>query len=352
MGQRSKTTVDQRGVDYFFAKRTISYLLLFLGCPPILVAIRLQHRYCRICLQRVQPKSEVTDWLQEAGADHSSLSPSKKNKQNTWRDGNRESDERLRDLPEWLDEFTDNMVDTVFAPAHISHDSDSERPMKEASTSWMHSVYTLFPKDRNCEICQRTKITRAPCRKRNGGVVHRAEKFGDLITADHKVLSEGCGSRNNHRYAVVVQDSATQWIQSYPCKTKTSRETRRSLQKFLEPNRKRQVIYTDNSLEFGKARGDLSWNHYTSHRSQTNGIAERAARRKKEGTSAVLLQSGLDEKWWADALECKTYLRNIQEILSDGKKLHTRDVLGSHLKGQLFHFVHWLSRNLQLLKAR
>ena len=62
-------------------------------------------------------------------------------------------------------------------------------------------------------------------------------KFGDLITADHKVLSDNCESRNNHRYAVVVQDLATQWIQTYPCKTKTSQETQRSLQKFLEPDR-------------------------------------------------------------------------------------------------------------------
>ena len=51
---------------------------------------------------------------------------------------------------------------------------------------------------------------------------------------------------------------------------------------------------------------DLSWNHCTStpHRSETNGIAERAVRRVKEGTSAVLLQSVLDEKWWADSMEC------------------------------------------------
>ena len=119
----------------------------------------------------------------------------------------------------------------------------------------------------------------------------------------------------------MVQDLATQWIQSYPCKTKTSQETQRSLQKFLEPNRKPKVIYTDNSLEFGKACEDLSWNHCTStpHRSETNGIAERAVRRVKEGTSAVLLQSGLDEKWWADSMECYTYLRNIQDLLSDGK---------------------------------
>ena len=109
-----------------------------------------------------------------------------------------------------------------------------------------------------------TKITRAPCRRRNGGAVPRATFFffGDLITADHKVLSsEGCESRNNHRYAGVVQDFATQWIQSYPCETKTSQETQRSLQKFLEPDRKPKVIYTDNSLEFGQACEDLSWNH-------------------------------------------------------------------------------------------
>ena len=59
-----------------------------------------------------------------------------------------------------------------------------------------------------------------------------AEHFGDLIAADHKILSEESESRNNHRYAVVVQDLATQWIQAYPCKTKTSQETQKSLQKF------------------------------------------------------------------------------------------------------------------------
>ena len=100
-----------------------------------------------------------------------------------------------------------------------------------------HSVDTHFTKDRNCEICQRTKITRAPCRRRSGGAVLRAEIFSDLITADHKVLSENCESRNNHRHAVVVQDLATQWIQAYPCKTKTSQETQRSLQNILEPKR-------------------------------------------------------------------------------------------------------------------
>ena len=75
-----------------------------------------------------------------------------------------------------------------------------------------------------------------------------------------------------------------------------------------------------------KSCEDLSGTHQTStpHRSETNGIAERAVRRVKEGTSAVLLQSGLDEKWWADSMECYTYLRNIQDLLSDGKTPYER----------------------------
>ena len=184
-----------------------------------------------------------------------------------------------------------------------------------------------LPEDRNCEICQRAKITRAPCRRRIGGAVPRAENFGDSITAHHKVLSEGCESRNNHRYAIVVQDLATQWIQAYPCKTKTTQETQRSLQKFLEPDRKPKVIYTDNSLEFGKVCEDLCWNlARLHHRSETNGITERAVRRVKDGTSAVLLQSGLNQKL-VGRLHGMLYLSAIWlQISCLMGRLHTRDV--------------------------
>ena len=214
---------------------------------------------------------------------------------------------------------------------------DDEIPLQGGShASSSHevsfNVHTHFPKDRNCEICKRTKITRAPCRRRNGEAVPRAVKFGDLI-------SDNCESRNNHRCAVVVQDLATQWIQAYPCKNKTSQETQRSLQKFLEPERTPKVIYTDNSLEFGKACEDLSWNHCTStpHRSETNGIAERAVRRVKEGTSAVLLQSGLNESWWEASMECHTYLRNVTDLLSDGKTPYERR-FGQPFKGPIIPF--------------
>ena len=248
------------------------------------------------------------------------------------------------EIPEWLQEFRENLVDDeipVHGDSHASssHESSSEPTTKRREDLGKHSVYTHFPKYRNCEICKRTKITRAPCRRRNGEAVPRAEKIGDLMKADHKVLSDNCESRNNHRYAVVVQDLATQWIQAYPCKTKTSLETQRSLQKFLEPERNPKVIYTDNSFEFGKVCGDLSWNHCTStpHRSETNGIAERAVRRVKEGTSAVLLHSGLSESCWADSMECYTYLRNVTDLLSDGKTPYERR-FGQPFKGPIIPF--------------
>ena len=107
------------------------------------------------------------------------------------------------------------------------------------------------------------------------------------MTAVHKV-TEDFESRSNHRYAVVVQDLATQRLQSYPCKSNFPQGTGKSSRKFLEPSEKLNVINTDNSLEFGKAYEELSWNHCksTPHRSETNGIADRAVRRIKEGTYA------------------------------------------------------------------
>ena len=59
--------------------------------------------------------------------------------------------------------------------------------------------------------------------------------------------------------------------------------------------------------------------------------------RVKEVTSAVLLQSGLDEKWWAESIGCYCYLRNVQDLLSDGKTPDERR-FGEPLKGPMIPF--------------
>ena len=207
-----------------------------------------------------------------------------------------------------------------------SHELPMESRAKVEPGLGQHSVVTHFPKGPQLRCLPEDENNEASCRRRANAVVPRAEHFGDLTAAEHKILSESSESRDNHRHAVVVQDLATQWLQSYPCKSKNSQETQKSLMKFLEATRKPTVIYTDNSLEFGKSCEELSWNHCTSTplRSETNGIAERAVRRVEKGTSGVLLQSGLGNEWWADSMECYCYLRNIQVFLSDGKSPYER----------------------------
>ena len=62
---------------------------------------------------------------------------------------------------------------------------------------------------------------------------------------------------------------------------------------FLRPEEKPRSTYTDSCLELIKACIELNWNHETSTQriSETHGVAERAVRRGKEGTSAVLIGS-------------------------------------------------------------
>ena len=44
----------------------------------------------------------------------------------------------------------------------------------------------------------------------------------------------------------------------------------------------------------------------------------------QKGISAVLSHSGLDKERWADSMECCCYLRNIHDLLSDGKTPYER----------------------------
>ena len=215
------------------------------------------------------------------------------------------------EIPEWLQEFRENVVDDEIplqggSHASSSHEASFEPTTKRREDLGKHNVYTHFPKDRNCEICERTKITRAPMQKTQWRSRTSSCKLWWLdnsrsqgsqwqlwISKQSPICSRGAGSNHSMDPGVSVQK------QNFT-------RPQRSLQKFLEPERKPKIIYTDNSLEFGKACEDLSWNHWTStpHRSETNGIVERAVCRLKEGTSAVLLQSGLNENWWADSMEC------------------------------------------------
>ena len=106
----------------------------------------------------------------------------------------------------------------------------------------------------------------------------------DLLL-DHKVLNEERESRSYHKCAIVVEDLATQWIQSYPCKKQQLHNKRREIYGSVSIVKKFQELKTLTiHWHDGNDCEDLQWNHSTStlHRSETNGIAECAARRVKE----------------------------------------------------------------------
>ena len=171
-----------------------------------------------------------------------------------------------------------------------------------------------------------------------GRVVPSAENIGDLITADHKVLSEGCESRNNHRCSrgagsgrsmdpvVSVQNKNFSGNNKGVCKSSWSRIG--SLKSFT------LTIPWKLAKPVKIFPGITVRQH---HRSETHVIAEKAVRRVTEGTSAVLLQSGLDKEWWADSMECYCHLRNIQDLLSDGKTPYERR-FGELFKGPIIPF--------------
>ena len=194
-----------------------------------------------------------------------------------------------------------------------SHASSSHEPSLEPKRSVdleKHSIYS-------CSLPERPKLRDLPEDQNHKGAVQKT--YWQSRISCRKFWKFDCSLSQSRQWRVWIlkQSSfcsrgaglASQWIQSYPCETKISQETERSLRKFLMPDRKLKVIYTDSSLEFGKACEDLSWNHCTStpHRSETNGIAERAVRRVKEGTSAVLFNHVWMRKRWADSMDCGTF---------------------------------------------
>ena len=108
----------------------------------------------------------------------------------------------------FAEQLVDGEASTVGeAQAGSSHEPPHPEPPPKVVLR-KHSIYNHLPKDRNCEVCRRTEITRAPCRKPFRTQIHRAGNFGDMMTADHKVLFDECESRNGHRYALVVKDLA------------------------------------------------------------------------------------------------------------------------------------------------
>ena len=169
-------------------------------------------------------------------------------------------------------------------------------PLRTEAGNTTHS--RIFRKIPIAKYAARTKVTRAPCRvnpDNRADSIEIAERFGDMRTAEHK-------SRSRIENALQICSGCARPGDSMDAKLhmQLSSDDEKS-SNILTPRRKSRSIHTDNSLEFIEACEELNWNHErsTPRRSVALGIGERAVRRTKEGTSSVLVQSGLQERWWA-----------------------------------------------------
>ena len=111
------------------------------------------------------------------------------------------------------------------------------------------------------------------------------QKFGKIITADHKVSSDEHESRMQHRYALVLSRISCRNGVRVIQKRKRFSDRTKVPQGFVLPSVKPGGTYTDNAPDFLRACENLVRNHDTStpHRSETTGTAERAVRRLREG---------------------------------------------------------------------
>ncbi len=114
--------------------------------------------------------------------------------------------------------------------------------------------------------------------------------------------------------ALVVLDRATRFMGGYPAVTNSTQTTVSGFQSFYSIV-VRKLIFSDNSGELRKACDVLNYSQDTStpHRPQSNGVAERAVRRCKEGTSCQIQQSGFMAAWWDWAMPAFSALYSITE---------------------------------------
>ena len=133
----------------------------------------------------------------------------------------------------------------MLAHSSESVSSDSEGDASKVETQKRkHRVHAYFRKNQKISIL-------------------RTEKYGDLTTAEHKILNEGRESRNNHRYAVVLQFSPLSVIRVKP---KLHRRRRR-IYESSESRHRSQKLFIRTITFFGKYFEELSWNHRTNYTS-------------------------------------------------------------------------------------
>lgn len=175
---------------------------------------------------------------------------------------------------------------------------------------------TLKPLD-SCETCVKSKQVRASFPKTGAT---RAKEVLEIIHSDVCEVTDGT-TWDGDKYLCSFIDDKSRFTVVFPLKTKNEvfekfKEFKRYAEK--QTGKSIKILRSDNGGEYKnhyfdqylKEEGILR-QYSVAGTPEQNGVAERANRTLMEKVRAMLDQSGLDHRFWGEALRTATYLKNL-----------------------------------------
>ena len=203
-----------------------------------------------------------------------------------------------------------------------------------AEAKTLQHMMTHLPKNPFCTHCQRAKMENVRLHRRGGADAHECTKFGDIVTVDTMVL-HGLKDRgvNGEADAVVFYDLATKYIDVLPVFSRSVPNTVEAFHKFMGPEPKIGLLYSDQAREFLAATRRMAWVHHmsTPGMPKTNGIIENKVKLVLHGARVLLKQAGLSPKRWPFAVRAFCAARNLEnrgEGTAWGRRSDDRDFPG------------------------
>lgn len=166
-----------------------------------------------------------------------------------------------------------------------------------------------------CDVCTKCKMTRKSFPKESDRVTSKLEVIHTDVCGPTRVASH-----SGSRYVITFTDDYSRWTEVRFMKSKGEafqmfREYKALVEK--QHGLKIKCVRSDNGreyenrafddfLKFEGIRRELT----TTHTPEQNGVSERKNRTLEEAARCLLLQSGLPQSFWAEALNTANYLRN------------------------------------------
>lgn len=190
--------------------------------------------------------------------------------------------------------------------------------LKHLATSGMvDGMKVIGSFDVNCDVCAAGRSTRISFTESPNP---RARHPLDLIHMDLVIINHK--SRQGEIYALILIDDHSECKFAFPLKSKDGKSVLNALRDWLGwaervTNRKLKATRSDNekAFKFGVFAEWLSEMHVERQYSipyehEQNGKSERTNRTLLEKARCMLLRTGFEKSFWADALKCATFVAN------------------------------------------